>query len=89
MILGKTGFRAKKITGDRGEYYIRLEGSKKTKNKKNKKQKTPQQTKTADGKCVCTKQQSCKYANQHLTELKGETESPLSKLKTSTSLSQK
>ena len=41
MILGKTGFRAKKITGDRGEYYIRLEGSKKKKQKKQKTKNTP------------------------------------------------
>ena len=83
MILGKIGFRAKKITRDRDEHYIRLEGSKKTKTKT----KNTQQTKTANPKCVCTKQQSCKY--QNLTEPKGETEKPLSKLNTSTSLSQK
>lgn len=35
MILDKIGFRAK-ITGDRGEYYIRLEGSKKKKKTPNK-----------------------------------------------------
>ena len=45
MILGKTGFRAKKITGDRGEYYIRLEGSKKKKTKKTKNKKHPSKQK--------------------------------------------
>ena len=84
MILGKIGFRAKKITRDRDEHYIRLKGSKKKKKKKT----TTQQTKTANPKRVCTKQQSCKKDNQNLTEPKGETEKPLSKLNTSASLSQ-
>ena len=81
MILGKIGFRAKKITRDRDEHYISLKGSKK-------KKKNTQQTKTANPKRVCTKQQSCKKDNQNLTEPKGETEKPLSKLNTSASLSQ-